>query len=201
MMLRRTITILGVLVLTGFGWKPAYAGPIAYTFDGTVDFADDGNAFGLIAGDTISGTAFVPDALGVGDEFLTLDDGLEVSFTIGTRTFSTEDDLAEEFPLLEITNGEVTFLDFFGELFGSSFELVADLRTASDPNWRAVDYVSDPEFALVVGGTLSATRVPVPEPATLSLLAMGFVSLLASRIRRRRTAIPTVSMQRSDPSS
>jgi len=159
----------------------AMAIPVNVDISGVVDFADPiPNAFGLVAGDTISGSAYIPDAdldL-VGPQTYTPNEGLLLSFTIGSLIFDETQDFGYPgFPTLTLLDGAFFDLNFlaldFSFLFGASFG-----------TWVASDLFSVDSLI----GSFDAVATSVPEPGTMSLLGAGLVVLAGAKRRRKALA-------------
>jgi hypothetical protein len=164
----------------------ALAIPIHVNFTGVVDAAELlPNAFGLDpdTNNTITGTAFIPDADMVGDHIYSpADGGLTLSFTVGTMVFDeTMDSGWDIFPQLWLLDGVFNGLDFLVD--GTEFRF-----HAFNEEWTASEYQDGVMYS--VFGTLEgrATPVGVPEPGTLGLLGAGLLVVAMQRRRRGRAA-------------
>jgi hypothetical protein len=171
----RRLLAVGALVAAFMGaGAPAHAALVTHTLVGEV-------LFGPLAGATATGSFTFDDALitGVGDEFLTPLDGLQVQFTFLGATFSESDDIDfPEFPELAFTDGEIVGLDFLVE--------DADGRGATIPGF-VEGFRTFPLELIEPGVFFAEILVLVPAPASLGLLVVGAVAFAAHRKLHRRS--------------
>lgn len=184
----RTIlaTLLVALSILGVGSK-VFAGLLSFDFRGPcVSVGGDGcNAFGLIDGDTVTGTLAIEEILVVPGERLILNPPLinfEFSFTFGNFTVSKTDigDAAMEVFFLPPDASELNALSApippGPYMDGSKFILLSPANLVIAEQVFAVSRNS----AQAVGSWLRRPE-RVPEPATPILLAFGLVAIGLSR--------------------
>jgi hypothetical protein len=160
----------------------ANAIPINFNISGEVTFADPldptVNDFGITLGDTITGTAFIPDADLLGAQTYTpAAGGLELVFNIGNFSFTADQDAGfPDFPTLDILDGVFVNLNFF------VFDELAFVFSAFDGLWIADSFEG---LGSSVAGTYTVAATAVPEPGTLALLAIGVIALGLIAVRKR----------------
>lgn len=173
------------MLLAAVWSSAAQAAPVNFSLTGTVTFADDGNAFGLSAGDGVSltGTYDDSDYDGVGEGTVDFGDGTgnTLQITLGSIVldeFMDVDFLGGTFPT-------ITFLD--GVVIDTN--IVMDIGTNGSPVefGSGTDFDGEDEFGLFISGVWNVPTPAVPEPGSLALagsacLAFGFLA------RRRKLA-------------
>ncbi len=106
----------------------------------------------------------------VGNDLLTM------SFTLGTDTFDLSDLVSPNTGMVQFgASGNVTDIAYFG-LLGDGDSLLINGLTYTDTGASG---------AIVSMGTISSAVTPMPEPATMGILAVGLAGLTALRRRHR----------------
>lgn len=152
--------------------KPALAATITYDF--TVDVTS-----GSLAGIQGSGFFSYDDSTlkGIGLETLRANGGLDISFEFSGKTYNETDDINfPNFPMVQFQDSSLLGLSFLAEEPGFAFQI-------GTPN-PAPDVFGGDEFIYGVRpdidgeGVVSYSSRPVPEPSTLSGLAVIGLGLL-----------------------
>jgi hypothetical protein len=158
--------------------------PIQFDFVGTVDAANPvPNVFGLGTGDQIFGSAFIADANPLGEATYSPNEGLKLSFQIGTVSFDELQDFGyPDFPTLTTNDGAFAGLNFFVLDLGFLF-------SALDGSWSASFFDSE-GGTQDLSGTFAVGTVAVPEPGTFALFAAAMLALLLVRRHRVLKRLP-----------
>lgn len=177
------LTAAGLILATVM--SSAQAVLVNFELTGNVDFwADAGNEFGLVLGDTITATGTFDDSVlagGFGTVDFSSGSGNTLTITAGSMVFTESDDdnFLFGFPTMVIDPNplfsEMNFSTTSGYLFFDSFFDVFD---------------AEDNYGNMVNGTWdfnSLSITPVPVPAALWLLGSGLIGL-AGFAGKRETA-------------
>lgn len=110
-----------------------------------------------------------------------VNDDVAIGYTLGEPGAGNTGKVEKQHVLSEAAPGDTTLVDLDGN-YGAGFPAVAfDPATGYFYLHGGGDYASG-----MIMEDISARTAPVPEPATLALLALGGMGLIGSAARRRR---------------
>jgi hypothetical protein len=184
---------LGVLIATQTGFGGAN-GHFTLIYDGNDSAANGNGAVGFSAG---GGTGFSQDFTEGFADWATNSsivlNGLEndstnsnpVALTLSLWTSPTTSFTAPVYSLPQGASGDVSFsLGSFTGLTQAGAQSITGFTLKMDPGSGRTYTITLDSIELVHTGSVS----PAPEPSSMALAVIGAVTLIGSRLRRRRTA-------------
>lgn len=184
--MKRFILTLSSIFL--FVTTPVHAILITTEFSGEIYTADAGNAFGVLAGDAVTGSATYDNNLvaasGQSSVNISSNSDFELFLTIGSYMFDHTMDVeypAGTQPTVEFLDGQILSFDFVtleginGALYGLELFLGTEFTAI------------DTDQLVVTGEITNFGATPIPVPSTILLYGIGFVGLLmANRCQKLR---------------
>lgn len=170
---------LAVIALA-FGAASVQAAQVNFTLTGSVIYADAGNLFNLLGGDTVSVTGIFDDAVltgGTGTVSFASGSGNSFTVTAGDFTFSETDDISGGvYPTLILNAGQF-----------DDFNFLADIGTFGYFDSQLGYFDGDDDaFGLVSGSWTSLSVTPVPEASTYAMMlaGLGLVGFMGAARRK-----------------
>lgn len=145
----------------------AQAAQVNFTLTGSVIYADPGNLFNLVGGNTVSVTGIFDDSVlsgGTGTVSFASGSGNSFTVTAGNFTFNEADDISGGvYPTLILNAGQFDDFNFLADIgaFGY-FDSQLGFFDGDDDN-----------FGLVSGTWADLTVTPVPEASTYAMMLAG----------------------------
>jgi len=184
------------MLLAGLVATPAHAILVSTDFSGTVTLDNGGtNPFGLMNGDSISGSAIYDDALIAGvsaneDHAINGLAGWSFSITLGSFTFTEVDVTDPTYTTFWFNMGAFDGIEFYIEPvnIGSISNLLVEDFDGGRSLFVEEFNVSNPVVYLEADWDFAnaSTPVAVSEPATLALLGLGLIGLGLSKKRKEK---------------
>lgn len=199
----KSVNILIFAITLNLVSLSAFAGLISFSFNGTVDTANDINAFGLNVGDTVTVNGTFDDILtGVGLETILFNrnSGNTLTIEAGLLTYNQTNDLeySGEFPALYFLEGLLSGVNYAGLIdYPSGGPLLADFYGGMD-GFIGEIITSGGNCSIVTNcgimgtwnySSFTTSPIIVPAPGVLLLLVIGLV--VSTRMRRKYGSIRT----------
>lgn len=196
----KSVNILILAITLNLVSLSAFAGLIGFSFNGTVDTANDINAFGLNVGDTVTVNGTFDDILtGVGLETILFNrnSGNTLTIEAGLLTYDETNDLeySGDFPALYFLEGLLSGVNYAGLIDASGGALPADFYGTTD-GFIGEIITSGGNCSIVTNcgimgtwnySSFTTSPIIVPAPGVLLLLVIGLV--VSTRMRRKYGSI------------